>query len=204
MKKYESVLKRVEQMEYKLGISYQKVDGRLYKVQRIINLIAVVYLFGINLLFILSALLNAANGNRIVNNQTLWLIAGGTAIEILSVVFSFTKFKIVGGVCGLLPLPYFVFIFAKLCEGYTSGWFGYTLNFYTRHLSSYVIILLASAIMLFIALRQRIRVNRDYKRILNNIYENYRNEAVNTGKEPTDEEWKEFIENYSPRTFKAE
>ncbi len=202
MKKYDSILKRVEQIEYKLGINYAKTKGKLYSSMRVINLLGVIYLFGINFLFCVSALMNSANGNQIVSNQTVILISIATLLEITGVIFSFTDLKIVGGILGILPLPYLTFVFAKLCEGYTSGWFGYTLNFYVRHLSSYVFILIASGFMLFIALRQKIKTNREYKRIINNIYVNYKNQFIPKDSEVSDEDWEQFIEDYDPRAMR--
>ncbi len=202
MKKYESILKRVEQVEFKLGVSYAKTDGKLYKTMWIFNLLAVIYLTLINTLVILSSVMNVSAGNKAVfSNQTLILIALLTIIEIVGVVFTKKSLKIIGSGLALIPIPYFLFVFIKSCYGYGQGLFNIKTIFYTRHLPSIVIITIASAIMLFIALRHRIRTNKSYKRIITNLYDNYKNEHKSEGLDISDEEWEEFIVNYSPKKF---
>ncbi len=204
MKKYDSILKRVEEVECKLGVSYAKTNGKLYKICRFFNLLGVIYLFCINLLFILGALLMKSNGNPIATDQTVILIAVFTALEVLGQVFTFTKLNIIGNALNLAALSYLIFISVKLCEGYTSGFFGLTLIFYIRHLPSFIIILLFSTWMLVISLRQRIKTNRQYKRIISNLYVNYNNAHKSDNLEVSDEEWEEFISNYDPKTIKTD
>ena len=202
MKKYESILKRVEQVEYKLGISYAKTNGKLYKTMWVLNLLGVIYLALINSLVILSSVMNVNAGNKAVfSNQTLILIAALTVLQIVGVVFTKNSLEITGGILNLIPIPYFMFVFIESCYGYGQGLFNLKTIFYTRHLPSVVLITIASAIMLFIALRQRIRTNKSYKRIITNLYDNYKNEHKSEGLDISDNEWEEFIVNYSPKNF---
>lgn len=202
MKKYESILKRVEQVEYKLGVSYAKTDGKLYKTMWIIDLLGVIYLCLVNILLILSTVLNASAGNKgFFSNQTLVLIAVSTVLEIVSIIFSKKNLKIIGGILGLIPVPYLIYVFYKACYSFGQGLFNLKTIFYTRHLPSIVLITVALCIMLFVALRQRIRVDRSYKRILSNLYENYKNEHKGETLDVSDEEWEEFIKTYTPRNF---
>ncbi|MCQ2455601.1 MAG: hypothetical protein MJ090_05640 [Clostridia bacterium] len=200
MKKYENILKRVEEVEYKLGISYAKTNGKLYKGMWILNLLAVIYLAIINAVVILSAVMNMRAGNKpIFSTQTLILIGLFTITEIAGAVFTKKNLKIIGSALGIVSVPYLFFIFYKLCYGFGQGLFNLKTIFYIRHLPSLALIFLASAVMLFISLRERIRTNRDYKRILTNIYDNYKREKTNNGLQVSDEEWEEFITNYSPK-----
>jgi len=204
MKKYDSILKRVEEFEYKMGVTYAKVDGKLFKGLSIFNLLAVIYLVGVNALATVAFLFtkaNSAKGITVVSNQQLIFILLFTLMEIVSVVFLFKKLKITGAVLGIIPIPYLTYIFIRLCEGYESGFFGVNIVFYYRHLPSLAIITLCCVIMFIIALRQRIITKRTYNRIFTNIYTNYSNEKKKDGLEVSDDEWEEFITNYDPRQF---
>lgn len=200
MKKYESILKRVEQVEYKLGISYAKTSGKLYKYMWIINLIAVVYLCLVNILVILSTALNMiAGGNRVFSIQTIILIGISTVLEIVAVCFEKSRLKITGGILSIIPIPYLMYVFIKSCYSYGEGFLNLKSIFYTRHLPSLALITVASAIMLFISAREKIKTNSSYKRILTNLYDNYKNERARDNLEVSDEDWEEFITNYSPK-----
>ena len=94
-----------------------------------------------------------------------------------------------------------IYVFYKACYSFGQGLFNLKTIFYTRHLPSIVLITVALCIMLFVALMQRIRVDRSYKRILSNLYENYKNEHKGETFDVSDEEWEEFIKNYIPRKF---
>jgi len=205
MEKYESIIKRIEKYEHKMGICYPKIDGKLFKTFNIFNLLGVIYLVGINLIALLSFILvkkNTNDGTFFVSNQTMVLIALSTVAEIVSVVLLFNKNKIIGSALGLAPIPYLTFIFIKLCEGYESGLFGVKVIFYYRHLPSFLIITVCCVGMLIIALSQRIKTEKTYNRLLTNIYKNYTDAQRNENKEVSDEEWEEFITNYDPRQFK--
>ena len=202
MEKYENILRRVEQVNYKLGISYEKTNGKLYSRMRIINLLGVIYLFCINSIFSISSILVAKhNGIKVVTYVELGFIIGCTVVEIVSVFLSFKKLKITGAVLGLAPLAYFTVIFIRLCiDDSGLGIFGLKKIFFIRHFPSLLLILVASGIMLFIAVRERYRTSRDYKRIVENIYKEYKSESDKKGTEISESDWKKFIKNYSPKS----
>ncbi len=202
MKKYESILKRVEEVQYKLGISYAKTSGKLYKTSWWLCLLGVVYLFLVNTLVILSSLLNKANGQNVsFSNQTLLLLGLSVIFAVVGIILSKNTFHIIGSALCILPVPYLVYIFIKACYSYGQGLFNILTIFYTRHLPSLVLITVFGLIMLFVAVREKIKVNRAYKRIITNLYINYKNGNADGISEITNEEWEDFIKNYSPKNM---
>lgn len=206
MKKYDNILKRVEQVEYKLGISYAKTKGKLYKTMWRIDLIGVIYLFIINALVVTSTLMNKAVGagnNVKFNNLSIILICGFTLLPIVGLILSNLHFEIIGSALNIAAVPYFCYIYIKTCISSTGeGLFGLIKLFYIRHLPSMVIILITAFIMLFIAVREKIKVNRMYKRIIENLYKNYADKKKSENEEVSDEEWKDFVKHYSPKSMK--
>lgn len=198
MKKYDNILKRVNQIENKLGISYAKTDGKLYKSSRIFNAISVIYLLLVNLITFLSFSIQKQHvGKVFLSTKELTLLYILTGLEFLALVLSFTKFSIVSNTMSIAPLPVFTYYFANLCS-HPDGLFGYLFDFYIKYLSSYVLILIFSGIMLFIAIRERIKVNGLYKKIALNLYKNYKNDLDFETLSVSDEDWEEFIANYNP------
>lgn len=194
MKRNENALKRVSLYEEKYGIRYAKTSGKLYKALAVINLIAVTYLFLTNAAFIIGEVLMRINkfNDYNVNNETLIILSLLTAIEIAAAIFQFIKFKLAASIVSVLPIPYFLILFYKLSEGYESGAFGINSVFYIRHLPELVIIFTASVFMLFIALRQEIRVRKTYNSIIKNMYDKFNKDTDSF----TDEDWENYIDNY--------
>ena len=63
MEKYKNIKEKVKQIEYKLGVSYAKTDGKIYKWLWGLELLCVIYLFGLNSLTLLSAYLRQVHVN---------------------------------------------------------------------------------------------------------------------------------------------
>lgn len=197
MKKYDSILKRVAKAEEKLGVSYAKTDGKLYKTLRIFNTVFIGYLLAINLITFLSFFMQKHySGVEYVSAKSLILLYILTALELLGLILNFCKFPIISNAISILPLPVFTKYFADLCES-PSGILGYISEFYVRHFISYVLILIFSGIMLFIAIRQRVKTNRLYKKISNNLYENYKN-GDGEMLDVSDGDWENFLDSYNP------
>ncbi len=206
LKKYDNILKRVEQVEYKLGVSYAKTKGKLYGGLWKANLIGVIYLFVINALVVTSTLMNKAAGiayNVKFSNLHIVLICVFTVLPIAGLVLSKLKLEIIGSALSFVSIPYFCFLYIKVCiSSDGEGLFGLIKLFYIRHLPSIMIILITASVMLFIAIREKIKVNRMYKRIIENLYKNYADKKKSEDKEVSDEDWKDFIKHYSPKTMK--
>ena len=79
MKKYESIMKRVRRVEEKYGINYAKVGGKLFKGVTVVAAIAWIYMFLMNLMFILSMSLALSIGQAdfsFIGNAFVTVCAG--------------------------------------------------------------------------------------------------------------------------------
>lgn len=202
MKKYEYIKEKVKKIEYKLGVNYIKTDSKPYKYMRILNALCIIYLAGVNVLTLLSAYLREKYaGDKYFEPVTFWLIAAGTCLEIAAIVLNKLNFSITANIISIIPLPYFVCVFAPMLT-HPDGLFGYQTSFYIRYLISYILILIFSLAMLFIAARQQIKTRKLYKRVLNNLYEEFKRKNGSGDFIATEEDWDEFINNYDPRNGK--
>ncbi len=107
MKMYEGVLARVREVEKKRGIKYATTDGGLYKTLKFFYTVAGIWMFLMNLFFILGFIVmysgtenmsEALNSIITVSVCTLCIVAGYVLnclkLYILSLVFSRKIFKI--------------------------------------------------------------------------------------------------------------
>ena len=198
MQKYKKIKEKVKEIEFKLGIGYVKTDDRPYKVLRILNVICVVYLLFINTVTLISFGIQANMNNSKISITTFALILVGTVFELAGIILNRVKFHILGNILCILPLPYFTIIFSKMLE-HPDGLFGYMSIFYIRYFISYVFIFIFCCSMLFIAIRQQIRIRKLYKRVLNNIYNEYKKKTGLDETSVSDEEFEEFVKNYNPK-----
>ena len=202
MEKYKNIKEKVKQIEYKLGVSYAKTDGKIYKWLWGLELLCVIYLFGLNSLTLLSAYLRQVHVNqRYFTTLTFILLIAGTLLEIGGIILNKVGFHIIGNILNIIPLPYFVCVFAPMLT-HPDGFMGYRSEFYFRYFISYVLILLFSLIMIFIALRQRLKTRKLYNRVLDNIYEEYKKKNTSDDFSTSEEDWDNYIRNFDPRNKK--
>ncbi|MBO4467814.1 MAG: hypothetical protein J5766_00800 [Clostridia bacterium] len=202
MQKYKNISEKIKKIEYKLGVSYVKTSNSAYKRLRIFNMICVIYLLGINTLTLLSAYLHKIWANEFYFTRlTYILLIVGTLMEVGGVVLNFFKIHVIGNLLNIIPLPYFVCVFAPMLK-HPEGLFGYRVIFYTRHLISYVFILILSLVMIFIAVRQQIKARLLYKKILENIYEEYKKKKGEEDFSVSEADWDKYVKNFDPRKQK--
>ena len=199
MKKYESVLKRVDFIENKFGIYYAKTDGLLYKSLKFIFSLAFIYTLAINLIIISSQALSISEGDYTAKSQNLLIaVSIFTAVSLVGAILVWCKVNITGTAVSFFSAPFLLFIFGKeLVDSVGIGPF--KASFYWRHAIPLGIIIIFSFWMLIIAVRSNIKRNKRYKQILQNIYEEYKNENPDN---LSHDEWEEFVEKYDPRAFK--
>lgn len=199
MKKYESVLKRVDFIDNKFGIYYAKTDGTLYKSLKVIFTLAFIYAFAINLIVIAAEGLLISEGDFTAKSQNLFIAVSIFAvISLVGAILVWCKVDIVGTAISFVSAPFLLFIYGKeLVDSVGVGPF--KSSFYWRHAIPLGIIIIFSIWMLIIAVRAYIKRNKRYKQILQNIYETYKNENPDN---LSHDEWEQFIEKYDPRAFK--
>lgn len=204
MKKYESIVKRVQAYEDKCCAEYQKIGGPLFNMLRKIYVFVAVYAVCVDLLFMISVdwRKDAGNTDVIVEQHQLILLGICVVTLIASAVLLYTPFKITGSIVGIATLPFMLYVFIAPCTDKLEGFLGFVPAFYYRHSVPDLILLVLLLWILILAVRERIITSRRYRKIEENIYENYRERYNKEDFVITDEMWDEYIKNYDPRAYK--
>ncbi len=204
MKKYESIMKRVREVEEKHGIKYARPDGKLYKGLKISYTLVFIYTLFINLMFIAGMLL-VHSGNDSMASVKNYVINAAVCSGVLIIAFIFMcikKLRVVGLIASIVPLPFMAIFFGVALKD-DLGFLGFKLSYYWRHLGPAVIMFIFIAVMLIIALRAAYKTNKRYKHIVNNLYATYHSDLEGEGENAlTEEQWEEFLKNYDPRGYK--
>ena len=198
MKMQESVLRRVRMVEEKNGIKYAKTDGKLYKTLRVLYSLVFIYTVGINLLFISGMLLVYGGTDKmggILNS--LISVCVCTVLIIAGYVLSFFRFKLAAGILSVISEIVLIPVFGAVMRD-SLGVFGFAVSFYWRHLIPLTILIILMTATTVIALRARLKTEKLYKKVTDNLFEIYQSR----GKDLTDEDWEEFLKNFDPADYK--
>lgn len=198
MKMQESVLRRVRMIEEKHGITYAKTDGKLYKALRVSYTVLFAYTMGINLLFICGMLLTRLgtdNFKSILNS--LITVSVCTVLIIAGYALSFTRFKLISGILSILPEILLIFTYGTMMKD-SLGVLGFTPSYFWRHFAPLLILVILMVATTVIAVRARIKTEKQYKKVLDNLYALY---SVNTS-DISDEQWEAFLAEYDPTDYK--
>ena len=198
MKMQESVLKRVRMIEEKHGITYAKTDGKLYKALRVSYTLLFIYTMGINLLFICGMLitrLGTDNFKGILNSLITVIVC--TVLIIAGFCLSFTRFKLAAGLLSALPEIMLIVVFGAIMKD-SLGVMGFKVSYFWRHFAPLLILVILMAVTTVIAVRARIKTEKQYKKVLDNLYALY---SLNSD-DISDEQWEAFLEEYDPTDYK--
>lgn len=195
MKKYEGVLKRVREIEFKRGITYARTDGKLYKGFKILYILSFVWLLITSGMMILGHLVVLDGGNTVDKN---FIITSSvcTVVSLIGFVLLCLKQHIAGFCVYTVSTAFLVFQISSVLK-YDLGLWGYRSDLYTNYLIPAVLSIICATVMLIVAVRADIKLNRMYKKVTENLYETYRisaKDSVNM----TDSQWEEFLKNYNP------
>lgn len=198
MKMQESVLRRVRAVEEKNGIKYAKTEGKLYKTLRVIYIILFAYTMAINLFFVAGTALVYGKTDNFINVQnTVISVCVCTAVIIAGFVLSFFRFKLAAGIISIIPEILLISVFGSAMQDIT-GFMGYTVSFFWRHFIPLVLLVIIMTATTVIALRARIKTEKQYKKVMDNLYNIYKQ----SGTDITDEQWEEFLKYYDPTDYK--
>lgn len=206
MKKYDSILKRVEAYEKKCEINYAKINGKLFAYLRVLLTLSVVYMFIINMLTCLAlfAKASALGKYNVMNKSTLITMTVIVVLSFLFMIFTYHKNDLVKLVACLSLFgcnTYLIFpLYAISNDGL--GFFRLASVFYWRHLLPFVLIFIFTIWLIFIILRQKYMINFRYNTIINNLYQAYKNDPTTNYLTLSEEEWNAFIENYDPTNMR--
>lgn len=192
MKKYDGVMQRVRIIEEKYGIKYAKADGKAYNTFKVIYIIAAVWSLIMNLLFTLGMLFTYGGTDKMSEVSTPLITVGiCTAAIIIGFVLSHFKLYLPAGILSLLGCVFTVLVYMPLQRD-SLGLFGFVYSFYWRHLGPNVIMAFCMIVMTVIAVRARVKTDRQYKKVTENLFAQYKTQDI------TDEQWDEFLKNYTP------
>ena len=198
MKMQESVLRRVRMVEEKNGIKYAKTDGKLYKTLRVLYTLAFIYTMGINLLFISGMLLIYGGTDKMAGIlNSLISVCVCTVLIIAGYALSFFRFKLAAGIISIISEIVLIPVFGAVMRD-SLGVFGFAVSFYWRHLIPLIVLIILMTATTLIAVRARLKTEKLYKKVTDNLYEIYQSR----GKELTDEDWEEFLRNFDPTDYK--
>lgn len=198
MKMQESVLRRVRMVEEKNGIKYAKTDGRLYKTLRVFYIIIFAYTMAINLLYIAGMAFVHGGTEDFKNIANSFIsVCVCTAVIIAGFVLSFFRFKLVAGIISIVPEIFLIPVFGSVLSD-SLGLMGFKASFYWRHLVPLVLLVILMTAATVIAVRARIKTEKQYIKVTDNLYKLYKA----SGAEISDEQWEEFLNNYDPTDYK--
>ena len=198
MKMQESVLRRVRAVEEKNGIKYAKTDGRLYKTLRVFYIILFAYTTAVNLLYIAGmtyVYLGTDNFKNVVNSIVTVSIC--TALIAVGFVLSFFRFKLAAGIISIVPEIFLIPVFGIALSD-SLGFLGFKASFYWRHFAPLALLVILMIFTTVIAVRARIKTEKQYKKVTDNLYKLYRQ----NGNDISDEQWEQFLNNYDPTDYK--
>lgn len=206
MKKYDSILKRVEAYEKKCEIVYAKTDGKLFKGLRALLTLSVIYMFCINMLTCLSlfAKATALGKYNVMDKSSLIVMTVVIVLSLSLMILTYLKndwIKLVASLCLFAANIYLIIpLYSISNDGL--GFFRLSPVFYWGHLIPFVFIFIFTLWMAVIILRQKYMVNIRYNIIINNLYQAYKNDNSSQFATVSEEEWNDFIENYDPTNMR--
>ena len=198
MKMQESILRRVRAVEEKNVIKYAKTHGRLYKTLRVFYIILFAYTTAVNLLYIAGmtyVYLGTDNFKNVVNSIVTVSIC--TALIAVGFVLSFFRFKLAAGIISIVPEIFLIPVFGIALSD-SLGFLGFKASFYWRHFAPLALLVILMIFTTVIAVRARIKTEKQYKKVTDNLYKLYRQ----NGNDISDEQWEQFLNNYNPTDYK--
>ena len=207
MKKYDGVLKRVRELEWKYGIAYPRPNEKPYKITRFFYVIFFLWTNIMNVMHIGSIWVKSTENLTAMDdfgNGTTF-IGVCTAVLILAYVLRCLKhiYCHIAGFCLTLGASIGLLLtYAPWFEDLT-GFLGYKLDFYFRHIVPIALMVILMAILVYIYVNSEIKTDCTYKKVIEALYEKYGTDSEGAAA-LSDTKWEEFIKNYDPRIEKEE
>ncbi len=202
MKKYDGVLQRVRAVEEKHGIKYAKTDGKLYISLKFIYSAIGVWTFFMNLFFVLGFLLMYSGTENFASvKNSIITVSVCTGVMVLGYVLNCFKLYLAGGILSVVPTVFLIPLFGGILKD-SSGFLGFKLSFYWRHLGPLVAMVILMVWLTVIALRANIKTDRQYKKVTENLFSIY--SVGEDAQDMSEEQWDEFLSTYTPSHIKKQ
>ena len=195
MKKYEGVLKKVYEYESKRGITYAKPDGALYKTLHVLYVMIFIWSFIMNSFTALSFMMRYSTiGNKGTIRNIIFTLIVGSLSMLAGCILSRLKCYISASITTIIPIAVLLPLYMLSFRNNLDGLWGYSYPFYWRYLLPLSFIAILMVWMTVIALRARHKTNKQYKQIVERLFEeNFANDEDSV----SEEEWDEFLKNYN-------
>lgn len=189
MKKNQIIMNRVEQYEYKKGISYLKTDGKFYLTLKVLISIFFAWAISMNMLAVLSWGIRIGNESfKHVANEFFTLLSFGV-LSIIGFVLIFTKLKAAGLIVSIVTSIFTIITYAPLLQDGTVI-LGYKTIYFTRHFIPYAMVTILAMLMFVVVLIEYFKYNKNYKRIEKNLNTEY---SLMRENENLDITWEEYL-----------
>lgn len=205
MKRYDGVLKRVRELEWKYGIAYPRPNEKPYKIMRFFYVIFFLWTNIMNVMHIGSIWIKSTESESIMTDfgDATYFIGACTITLIIAYVLRLLNnvYCHIGSfVLTLASGIGLLLTYAPWFEDLT-GLFGYKIDFYWRHIAPIVLMVILLGILVYIYVNSEIKTERTYNKVIEALYDKYGTDSEGVAK-LTDGQWEEFIENYDPRVEK--
>lgn len=192
MKYNQTVLNRVYKYRERKGIKITDTDSSVFKTFKIMYILALIWFFATDLLYILGCLLalsEPSTSNRVLMTPFI-MVSCATAV-ILVATLLVLKFKayIVGTVASFIAFCVSGYEFYNLLVD-RSGLEKINTQFWLRHGISAMIAIICCVVICIVAVRARVKLNNDYKRVLEILYINNKEKLATAN----DEEWQTLVD----------
>ncbi len=202
MKKNQKILNRIEFLGNKYKNEPARTDGKLFKSLKVFYIISFAYYSFISLMVSLLMILHLTDSEGI-SKEVLknYLSYEGTTcvffvITIIAFILFCVKFKLTGLIMNIVAQPVFVILEARFFKGNDFSRLNLHADYYWKHFIPALLIFAVSVFMAVIVIRERLYISREYKKITERAYGEFKrgNDTL------SEEEWNEFLENYDPQS----
>ncbi len=198
MKKYDGVMKRARELEEKNGIKYAKISGKLYKTIDFFYLLCGIWIVLMNAFYIIGQVVFYSDkGNIDKHLNSIVTVSVCSGVMIAGYLFVRFKKQIIGAVLTVVSAAMLVSVFANYLAD-DSASLGYKPSFYLRHFAPAVILAALVIWLTVIAVRERVKTDRQYRKVAENLYNMHTSLLADGNSDMTDEQWDEFLANYDP------
>jgi len=151
-----------------------------------------------NFMYVVGFMMYSDSEQMSLYKNSLITVSVCTALLILAYILTNLKLNVTGGIISTVSSVLTVLSVGNFLKD-ENGFLGYKISFYWRHLVPAVIMLLIIALLMFISVRERIKTDKLYKSVVNNLFEEYKRN--HTG-ELSEQEWENFLKNYNHEEYK--
>ena len=192
MKMYDNILRKVDEYEYKRGITYAKPEGKLYKYTKVLYVLVFIYAMLMNLFFVLGISMSDTLKQQM--EAPLYSVLILMVVLIGSIILTKFKQKIIPAIASFvlnaLSCTGLILVFAPLMERPEGG---FKAPFFWRHLIPLCVLFLLNLIINVILIRAGLKKRKTYKKIVDNAYAMHHT-SIEDGSLDEDK-WEEVLKN---------